>query len=164
MTQVRPLLLAATLALALPACDQRPPEALEDVPAEGADAAGASTGAATGAPVAAPPSVPSEDLEQVTVAADAVRVGTAVGPDGAATAPKPVYALSDVVYASARANGAAKVYWTYQDGTSHKEEEKPANGIVTFQFGRADGMQAGAYSVEIDIDGVPVGITDFVVK
>ena len=74
------------------------------------------------------------------------------------------YGLDDTIHASARANGEAKVYWTYQDGSSHKEEVKPANGIVTFDFDRSQGMRPGNYTVEIDIDGVPVGITDFVVK
>jgi hypothetical protein len=127
------------------------------------------------APAAA--QAPAEPVEQpveqiaepTTVAADAVIVGSALGPDQAATAPKPSYTTADTVYASAssagRAGAIARVYWTWQDGTSHKEEEKPVDGdVVSFGFSQADGMRAGAYNVQIDIDDVPVGIADFQVQ
>ena len=163
MTRVARLCCCLSLMIvALAACDQRPPEATETVPGAAAEA-GAEAGApAVGAMPPQPVSAPA--VESVVVASDSVVVGSAVGPDGAASAPKPFYGLDDTIHASARANGEAKVYWTYQDGSSHKEEVKPANGIVTFDFDRSQGMRPGNYTVEIDIDGVPVGITDFVVK
>lgn len=162
MAHVFPVLVAAAFALALSGCEEQPPEVLE-APAADADAAAAS-GTSAGATTGTPAAMPSEVVEAVTVAADAVVVGSATGADGAASAPRPSYTLADTVYASAHGNGLAKVYWSYEDGSSHKEEEKPANGIVTFQFSQADGMRPGTYNVGIDIDGVPVGITDFVVK
>ena len=152
----------ATLAMALAACNQRGPEPQEAATATTPDAAEVATPGEAAPSVAEAPS--ATRVEPVTVAADAVTVGSALGPDQAATGPKASYGLGDTVYASARGNGMAKVYWTFQDGTSHKEEEKPANGIVSFQFDSASGMRAGDYTVEIDIDDVPVGITDFVVK
>ena len=123
------------------------------------------------APVAQPvvEAPPVQSTEPTVVAADAVTIGSALGPDQAAISPKPAYAVSDTVHASAsaggRAGGVARAYWTYQDGTSHKEEEKPVTGdVVSFDFSQADGMQAGAYNVQIDIDDVPVGIADFQVQ
>ena len=73
--------------------------------------------------------------------------------------------VADPASAAGRAGAIARVYWTYQDGTSDKEEEKPVAGdIVNFSFSQADGMQPGAYNVQIDIDDVPVGIADFQVQ
>lgn len=155
-----PSLAAIALALLLSGCDkQATPEPAADVPA----------------PAATTPAEPvdlstsTEKAEPTTVAADAVIVGSALGPDQAAISPKPAYAAADTVYASAsaagRAGAIARVYWTYQDGTSDKEEEKPVAGdIVNFSFSQADGMQPGAYNVQIDIDDVPVGIADFQVQ
>jgi len=156
-----PSLIVIALALLLPACG----EEVVTVPATQAPDA-------TQAPVAtAPPVVqPAEDItELTTLSADAIRVGAALGPDQAATAPKPAYTTADTIYASAlsagRAGALARVYWTYQDGTSHKEEEKPVEGnVVSFGFSQADGLRAGAYTVQIDIDDVPVGIADFTVQ
>lgn len=149
---------AIALALLLSACgEQAAPEPAAEAPA------------ATQAP-AEPIEQPVEQIaEPTTVAADAVIVGSALGPDQAATAPKPSYGTADTVYASAssagRSGAVARVYWTYQDGTSHKEEEKPVDGdVVSFAFSQADGMRAGAYNVQIDIDDVPVGIADFNVQ
>lgn len=162
MSQARIILVAAALALALGACNKSGPE----VAGEETAAAPGETGA-DGTPADAAPATPSpstEKVEPVAVSGNAVLVGSARGADGAATAPKPTYAVGDTVYASARGNGPARVYWTYQDGNSHKEEEKPANGIVTFQFDAASGMKAGNYTVQVDINDTPVGITDFVVK
>ena len=57
------------------------------------------------------------------------------------------------------------VYWTYQDGRTHKEEAKPVAGeFLSFQFSQADGMKPGKYNVEIDINDKPVGIVDFTVQ
>jgi len=153
-----PSLTAIAFALLLSACgEQAAPEPATEAPA------------AAQAP-AEPVEQPVEQIaEPTTVAADAVTVGSALGPDQAATAPKPAYTTADTVYASAssagRSGAIARVYWTYQDGTSHKEEEKPVDGnVISFGFSQADGMRAGAYNVQIDIDDVPVGIADFKVQ
>lgn len=116
----------------------------------------------------APPVEPPADaVMPVTVSADAVKVGSSLGPDQAASAPKPSYSLADTVYASARTSGrgTAYVYWTYEDGISHKDEQKPVSGnIVSFEFNQADGMKPGKYNVEIGVDDKPIGIVDFVVR
>lgn len=123
-----------------------------------------------GQPPTPPIEPPADAVMPVTVSADAVAVGSSQGPDQMATTPKASYALGDTVYASARTGnypkGAiARVYWTYSDGVSHKEEEKKISGdVIDFSFTQADGMKAGKYNVEIDVNDVPVGIVDFVVK
>jgi len=83
-----------------------------------------------------------------------------------------VYALNDTLHASAPVSGRpagteVKIYWTYQDGTSHKEETKKVESgmkFLTFDFSRANGMKAGGYMVQLDVGGVPAGILDIKVK
>ena len=162
MKSARLALCAVLAAVALAACEEKMDAPVADAGAPAADAAGAAPAAPTPAPVDSAP------VEPVAVAADAVRVGTALDAAGAATGAKPAYAMGDTVYASMSAkgrSGTAKVYWTAPNGLSAKEEEKPLSGEnVNFQFSRADGMKAGKYNVEIDVDGVPAGIVDFTVQ
>ena len=159
--------------LLLAACNRQPPETVPAADAAGADAttADAATGtAATPAPATAPPAaVPTQVIEPVAIDSKALRVGSAAGPNGAATAPKRVYTLGDTVHASVATAGksgaSARVYWSYQDGKTKKEEEKTISGnVVAFTFSQADGMQPGDYMVSIDIDDVPVGMADFTVQ
>ncbi|GAB1406563.1 hypothetical protein MASR1M8_04820 [Thermomonas brevis] len=162
MSKLRTVLFAVAACAALAACKKdatdpvadatTPPPAVEDTPVS----------------EQAPPIEPPADaMIPVTVSADAVKVGSSLGPDQAASAPKPSYSLADTVYASARTSGrgTAYVYWTYEDGISHKEEQKPVTGnTVSFDFKQADGMKAGKYNVEIGVDDKPIGIVDFVVR
>lgn len=175
MTPTRLAACAALLVLA--ACNRNPPEL--DVPAAAdagseapvADAVPPANGAPANPGTAASPPVRAPgDLEQVAVSGDAVAVGSALGADGRASAPKPEYTLDDTIHATVNAGAVkpgatAHVYWTYQDGMTIKEEDKRANGaVLAFTLSAADGMQPGRYSVQVDLDGVPVGITDFVVR
>lgn len=161
MKSVRLALCAALAAVSLAACEEKIDAPVSDSGAPAADAASA-------APAPPPAPVDSPPVEPVAVAADAVLVGTALDAAGAATGAKPAYSTSDTVHASLSAkgrSGTAKVYWTAPNGLSAKEEEKPLSGEnVNFQFSRADGMKAGKYNVEIDVDGVPAGIVDFTVQ
>jgi hypothetical protein len=167
MKSFRLALCAVLAATALAACEEK-----IDVPATGAEgAAGAADGTAGDAAAPATPHanpVSPGPIEPVAVAADAVSVGTSLDPSGAASGAKPAYSTADTLYASLSAkgrHGTAKVYWTAPNGLSAKEEEKPVAGDnVSFQFSAADGMKAGTYNVEIDVDGVPAGIVDFTVQ
>jgi hypothetical protein len=162
MQSARLALCAILATFALAACEEKMDGPVADTGAPAADAANA-------APAPTPPApVESAPIEPVAVAADAVRVGTSLDPSGAAAGAKPAYSTADTVYASLSAKGrtgTAKVYWTAPNGLSAKEEEKPVAGDnVNFGFSRADGMKAGKYNVEIDVDGVPAGIVDFTVQ
>lgn len=165
MKSVRLALCAVLAAASLAACEEKMDTSVAD-----ADAGAPAVDAASATPATPPPQAPvdSAPVEPVSVAADAVRVGTALDPSGAASGSKPAYSTSDTLYASLSAkgrSGIAKVYWTAPNGLSAKEEEKPLSGDnVNFQFSRADGMKAGKYNVEIDVDGVPAGIVDFTVQ
>jgi hypothetical protein len=149
----------------LAACNKQGPE----MPQAPADTAPADT-AAQPAP---PPDLSDtgvDKVETVTVRADAIAVGHQVGPNQAVSAAKRAYTTADTIYASLPTKGqpaGAKgyVYWTYQDGRTHKEEAKPVSGeYLNFQFSQADGMKPGKYNVEIDINDKPVGIVDFTVQ
>lgn len=126
---------------------------------------------APGQPAAPPLEPPADAVMPVTVAANAFPVGSALGADGAATATKPTYSVNDTLYASLPAgrfpSGAvARVYWTFaQDGTSHKEEDKTiGSGPLSFEFSKADGLKAGEYNVQIDVNDRPIGIVDVIVQ
>jgi predicted small lipoprotein YifL len=167
-TSTRTLLVPLALLFALAACQPKGPA--EDAAADTANSEQPEE-LAPGQPSTPPMEPPADAVLPVTVAANAFPVGSAAGADGAAAAPKPSYSVSDTLYASLPAGrfpagGTARIYWTYaQDGTSHKEEEKTiGSGPVTFQFSSADGLKAGLYNVQIDVNDRPVGIVDMTVQ
>lgn len=174
ITMQKFIIIAAALALSLAGCGGSK-EAQDLAEVEAAESAGESamTGAtAAGAPAGSTAASKPQTAMQVVVAADAIAVGNGVGPNGLVSNKQPQYGLSDTMYASLPVKGrpagaVVKVYWTYQDGMSHKEETKNVEAgveAVSFQFSTADGMKRGSYSVQIDVDDAPAGIVDFVVK
>ena len=133
--------------------------------------------AVAAAPVAAPSSASSAPAEVPTVAAttlgnDVVMVGSELSAEGKAAAAKPVYALGDTVHASVAVAGrpagkTVTIYWFDSSGSSVKMESKeikPGDGFVNFSLGKADGMKAGKFSAQVDIDDVPAGMADFSVQ
>lgn len=165
MRKLTATLLISVLALGLGACKKD--EAVAPTQTSESDAQQA---AATDTPPPPPVEPPADAVIPVNVAADAFTIGSTLGGNNQATAPKTVYAVGDTVYASLPArryrNGSkANVYWTYEDGLSQKDETKEISGeFVTFKFSKADGMKPGKYNVEIGVDDKPVGIVDFVVQ
>lgn len=157
------LVLIASFAL-LAACSKGVPDPAVDTPT--ADTAQQPPANAVPAEAPKPEELPAE------VRADAIAAGSALGDNGAVSAAKASYGIGDIVYASAPTRGhavgtEASVYWTYQDGTTHKEESKPIPSgadYINFQFSKADGMKPGKYNVQIDVDFTPVGIVDFKVN
>lgn len=103
---------------------------------------------------------------------NAVAVGSALGTNGAVQAPKPTYAPGDTVHASVPAAGlgasdTVTVYWTHADGGVDKDENKqvpPGAAYVNFSFAADDGMRAGDYNVQVDVNDQPVGLVDFSVE
>ena len=168
MKTARLALCAVFAATVLAACEEKIDVPMDTPQAAGdsADATGAAAADATAAPADDAP-VDATANQPVVVDADAVRVGASLGPQGA-TGAKPAYSTSDTVHASLAAagrTGTAKVDWSDGTGIAVKDEEKPMSGDhVSFDFSRADGMKAGKYTVEIDVDDVPAGISEFTVK
>ena len=102
-----------------------------------------------------------------TVSADAGQVGSALARDQSIATPQTEFAPGDTVYISVpgknKPNGSSiEVFWFHQDGKSRKEEGKRLEGAhVAFEFVP---QEVGRYSVEIDVNGRPIGLTDFTVQ
>ncbi len=135
----------------------------EAVPAQGS--AGKSTDVAASAPV-------QQAAEQVTLSSNAVALGSALSADGAVSQVKQAYASGDTVYASVPVGGygtgkEVTIYWFSAKGGSVKSEHKPIPAgakFVSFSLSKADGMEAGGYTAQVDIGDAPVGMADFTVK
>ena len=165
MSHLRFLLLPVAASLLLAACGK-----------EGADdavtpPAGTPSAAVQPTPPPLPVDPPATAVQPTTVSADAVTIGTKLQGDMVVKSASPQFSTSDTVLAGASVKGKpagaeVAVYWTYEDGRTHKEERRKLAGeqYVSFSFGKIDGMKAGKYNAQIDVDMVPVGITDFVVK
>ncbi|WP_447585095.1 hypothetical protein [Pseudoxanthomonas mexicana] len=161
------------LAMALAACGGSSDQMnADDAALFGEDAAAQSDAATAAAAPAAAPAPVQQTVEQVVLANDAVMVGSAVGADGAVSAAKSAYATSDTVYASVPVGGyppgkEVAMYWFSSKGGSIKDERKPIPAgakFVNFSLGKADGLVAGSYTAQADIDDNPVGMADFSVK
>lgn len=169
MNKVLAVVLAASFGVSVSACrDDAPVDAGESTATETPEQLAPPAGPASATSAAAPAQV----VMPVTVSADAVTVGKAVGPDGGVTTSMAKYSVNDTVYASIPTSGRAplsdvSVYWSYQDGTSHKQERKQipsGEKYVNFSFAKADGLRPGKYTVQVDVGDVPVGIMDFSVQ
>ncbi|WP_152984205.1 hypothetical protein [Stenotrophomonas nitritireducens] len=164
-------LLPSLLAVALAACGGSSDELNPDDAALLGEAAPADAGVVAPVSAAAPP-VAAQVVEQVVLSKDAVLVGSALNTDGAVSAAKPEYAVGDTVYASVPVGGHAPgkevaIYWFSEKGASIKNERKPilaGANFVSFSLSKADGMEAGGYTVQADIGDAPVGMADFTVK
>lgn len=153
------------LCIAIAGCSREGDETLPET-----NKAAEATAPSAAASSALPASAKTESTTAVETSAKAVTVGSALQGEHAVRAPKAVFGTGETIYASALPSGKrpgtqAQVYWTYQDGTTHKEETKPLGSTgVWFAFSAADGMKPGRYNVEIDYDMMPVGIADFEIK
>ena len=168
-----PLLLALTLSACGGGNEMNADDAalLEgDAPADTAAPAQAAAAEAKPAAEAAQPA-PAEEVAQVTLASDGVALGSRLNGEGAAEGARQSYSLADTVYASVPVAGfAAKevtIYWFGSNGRSLKQETKPipvGAKFVNFSLSKADGLAAGNYTAQVDMDGAPQGMMDFSVK
>lgn len=161
-----PCLLPLVAALSLAACNKQGPEpphvAAEDM--EAVDDASVD-GRLPRDPPPEPPPLPE-------ASPNAVAVGSALGTNGAVQAPKRAYTLEDTVHASVPTAGlgaddVVTVYWTHSDGSVDKDEDKPVPAgaaYVNFSFSAEDGLRAGDYNVQADVNDEPVGLVDFSVE
>lgn len=167
MLTSRKILSCVIITLLLSACSK---EGAEDAPASTAPTAQETPAAP---PPPALPAEPGPDATlPTTVAGDAVTVGSTLQGETVMKAASPRFTTADTVHAGASVKGKpagaeVAVYWTYEDGRTHKEERRPlAEGeqYVRFSFAAADGMKPGKYNAQIDVNMMPIGITDFIVK
>lgn len=126
---------------------------------------------AGGAAQAAAPAA-AQVVHAAVLSDNAIAVGSEVSAEGKVVATKPVYGLDDTVHASVPVGGypagkTVTIYWFGGDGQSVKSESRQTAGgesFVSFALRQADGMKAGAYSAQVDIEDIPVGMADFKVQ
>ena len=120
------------------------------------------------AQTAPPPGAPALAVSQVNV-------GKAIGPDKKITAATTEFAKNDTMYVSVDTTGAgnAKIdaKWTYsRDGKTVVVKEESMNittmGPATNELhvSKPDGWPPGSYTVEVSMDGKPVGTKQLTVK
>ena len=108
-----------------------------------------------------------EGVDTVTIDPNAAFVGSAVDANGNIATPQREFAVGDTVYISVPSKGRrmgspVEVFWFHDDGKSRKDERKVIQGAYTvFELQPAD---PGTYNPEVDIDGRPVGLVEFVVR
>ena len=171
-----PLLLAATLgvALALGACNKgrdandtagtMPPAATVATPATPATPATAAGMNDTG--------MNGAGMNNGAVTVASVDLGSKVGADNRITAAGDSFAPKDSIYATVLTNGTGTAKldakWTYQDGQVVHEDTKTinANGeeATSFMISKPDGFPAGSYKLTVSLNGSQVASKDFTVK
>lgn len=161
MKILHPVILAATVALAVTACKQAD-DAAPVMPAESqAPAAQTQTPA------------PAEPAPPVAVAVATVDVGTAIGADQTITTPSAQFAPADTIHVAVATTGAAPsatlaAKLVYQDGQvagEHSQTIAPTGPASTsFEFAKPDGWPVGSYTLEVTLDGVPVDSSTLTVK
>lgn len=166
MIEHRKLILCGAVALALGACSrdgvdngptQTPP--LAEVPVR-----------QSGVP-ALPVGPPPDANLPATASRAGVTVGNSLQGEAVVASQSAQFSIADTVYVGASVKGKkpgseVAVYWTYEDGRTHREERRKLAGeqYVSFSFSKADGMKPGKYNAQIDVDRVPIGLADFLVK
>jgi len=121
------------------------------------------------AQTAPPPAAPAG------IAVSSINVGKAIGQDKKITTASTEVAEGDTMYASIDTTGAGsaklEAKWTYsRDGKTAPVQEQSLKletmGPATneFHIAKPDGWPAGEYTVEISLDGKPVGSKKMTVK
>jgi hypothetical protein len=153
------LILALTSALALSACGKSappPPPAPAPAPAP-----------ATPPPPPPPPPVAAAPAVQVT----GVTLGNALA-DGKITAPANTFAPKDTIYAivnttSTVANSSITGHFSFGGQTVFDDAQVLKDvgpNATTFHIAKPDGFPAGAYTLDVLLDGKPISSTGFTVK
>lgn len=105
--------------------------------------------------------------EAFVVTGDAGKVGSALAPDQSIATPKTRFAVGETVYLSVPAKNKPPgsridVFWFHEDGKSRKDDSRRfERANLAFEFVPKD---AGKYNVEIDLNGRPIGLTEFTVQ
>jgi len=108
-----------------------------------------------------------EGIDTVTIDPNAAFVGSAVDVNGDIATPQREFAVGDTVYISVPSKGhrvgsPVEVFWFHDDGKSRKDDRKAIQGAFTaFELQAAD---PGTYNTEVDINGRPVALVEFVVR
>jgi hypothetical protein len=122
-------------------------------------------------PPPAAPAPPSPAAPAITVTA--IELGNQISADKRVTQQVTAFAPTDTIYVSVLTNGSAPsatltAKWTYQDGQVVNESTQtiaPTGPAATeFHISKPDGWPAGAYKVEISLNGRSTQMKEFEVK
>ncbi|HSE27408.1 MAG TPA: hypothetical protein VLA95_04210 [Gemmatimonadales bacterium] len=100
-------------------------------------------------------------------------LGKAVGPDFKVTAPRNAFGVRDTIYVSIATTGTSAgaslaTRWTFEDGQVVHEDSRtiaPTGPAVTeFHIMSPQPWPAGAYKVEVMLNGASAGTKDFTIK
>lgn len=124
-------------------------------------------------PAPAPAPVPAPAAATV----DSVDLGNTVGPDLRVAVPMTSFGKQDTIIAAvttstrdpaASVPGRLGARWTFGDGQVVNEETREVTfngaGVTNFEISKPDGWPAGAYKLEISLDGQVVQTREFSVN
>ena len=121
----------------------------------------------------APPIGEAPAPAPAAVAVGAIDLGKAVGPDMKVTAPTATFGVRDTIYASIATTGTSAsatlgTRWTFADGQVVHEDSRtitPTGPAVTeFHIMNPQPWPAGAYKLEVTLDGAVAGTREFRVE
>ena len=122
----------------------------------------------------APAPAPPPTVAPAPAPVASVALGTAVGADNRISAAASTFKPTDTVYLSVTTQGeqggrSLAARWTYGDGAQLVHESLQAlppgvNVVTEFHIGKPDGFPAGAYKVDVTLDGQSVASQSFVVQ
>ncbi len=125
------------------------------------------------APEPAPPVGEAAVPAPAAVAVASFDLGKAVGPDYKVTMPATAFGVRDTIFVSIATTGASPgadlaTRWTYEGGQVVHEDSRtiaPTGPAVTeFHIMSPQPWPAGAYKVEVMLNGVSAGTRDFTVE
>lgn len=128
-------------------------------------------------PAASTPAPAPTPAPAAVVTVQGVELGNTVGPDLRVAVPMTSFGKTDKIIAAVSTNtsdpvvsvpGKLGARWTFQDGQVVNEETRDVNfngaGVTDFEISKPDGWPAGAYKVEISLDGQVVQTREFTVN
>jgi hypothetical protein len=102
---------------------------------------------------------------------DTIQLGRSLNPDNSVAVHATTFSPSDTVYVSvltaAAGRGTVGVKWTYQGRVVDEREREVSYrepAATEFHLVPAGGLPAGAYTVEVFLDGQPAGSRNFRVE
>lgn len=115
-------------------------------------------------------SKPTSPVAPAGVKVTDIDVGRSIAADKTIADETDSFRPTDTFYVAVKTEGSASsatisVRWTYQDGQLVDESRQtiaPSGAAVTeFHVSKPEGWPAGAYKVEVQLDGVSAGAKDF---
>jgi hypothetical protein len=120
-------------------------------------------------PAPAPaPAPPAAAPQPAGIQVSEVQLGNAIGADRRVVAALDTFAPTDTIYASVVTTGSAPratltARFTFEDGqvVNESSQELGGAGVTEFHISKPDGWPAGAYTLEVLLDGTSAATRSF---